>query len=262
MSIPAKLLALSALLLSFSLFAQRPEPPPDGERDHRRGGGVAIADHVLDKLATVDPDTADRLRELREQDLDAFRRELRAAMMKHGPTLFRGDRDGRGGGFEGGRRPHFEGGPTGGRGAFEQLRREDPARFEELLELRQNDPEAFQQQIAEVGREYAERHKKGRDEVRKIMEKAKRYQASEDEAEKATLRGELEELVAASFDKQLADKEAWINKLERDIEEQRKRLAERKGEREALIKERLETILSGAPVDTRRRPAKPGKAGK
>ena len=275
-----KLLAICSMLLAFSLAAQRPEPPAEGGRDHRRGGpGMQMPDRILEKLAQVDPTRAAALKELREQDPEAFRRELRSEMMKHGPTLFRGE--GGGGRFDGGRPGGFEGGGRGGfdgrggaggfdggqlRGILEKIRRDDPAKFAELEDTRENDPQAFKDAIIKLAREYGERYKKGRDEVRKIMEVAQRYQASEDEAEKATLREELEGLVAASFDKQQDDKEAWINKLEADLEAQRVKLAERREKRDALIQERLETILQGAPADLRRRPPpkgeKPGKTGK
>ncbi|MFT5127780.1 MAG: hypothetical protein ACI8W8_001387 [Rhodothermales bacterium] len=263
------LLVISSLVLAANLFAQRPEGPPDGKHDRRGGGGAAasMAERALERVATVDPETATRLKELQDQDPEAFRRELRNVMMQHGPELFRGgDREGgKGGGKPGG----FDGrgGQDGfpGRGVFDRLRREDPTQFEELAKLRKNDPEAYKQRIIEITREYGERYKRGRDEVRRIMDVAKRYQASEDEAEKATLRSELEALVAASFDKQIEEKEAWIKKLATDLDEQRERLAERRTERDSLIKERLETILSGAPMQSLR-PAgggmKPGKFGK
>jgi hypothetical protein len=243
------LLVISSLFCTVSLLAQRPEGPPNDGNQERHGGGpgAGMADRVLERLAQADPETATRLRELREQEPAAFRRELRSAMMKHGPELFRGDREGGKGGARGGRGDAFA-----GRGVLDRLRREAPTQFEELVQLRQEDPEAFQQRLGEIAHEYGERHKRGRDEVRQIMEVAKRYQASEDDAEKTELRSKLEGLVAKSFDNQLEEKEAWIKKLEADLEKQRERLVARRADRDALIQERLETILAGAPAEKRR----------
>jgi hypothetical protein len=257
MSARTRIVAALALAAGGTAWAQGPEPPPPGgdregrppQKEPRDRGPMRPAgapeegrmlspeqvDKVLRYLKENDPERAERLARVREQDPDQFLRLVREA----GEMILRKQR-GREGDLppgaqrppEGSRRPSpgGEGMPPGfgGRGegpdraAMERLRAENPAELERLQRIRKTD-----------------------EETQMLAEKIRRAEAPE-EKEKMTVR--LREMLGELFDQREAGREREVVEIEKRMNELRRVLKERRDRKEEIVKRRLGQMLGREEV--------------
>ncbi len=135
-----------------------------------------------------------------------------------------------------------------------ELRQNDPERFDELMRLRREDPQAFRQAIREelrkgsrlrrsgAGPRFATRH-------REIKDLVERFQDAESEEESARLRQEIRQLLADEFDRRVERHREHIEALSERLERMREELAEQSGRREQLIESQLRFWLEGEPEE-------------
>jgi hypothetical protein len=133
------------------------------------------------------------------------------------------------------------------RQAIEHLRRENPARFEELMNLRRTNPKAFGDELRNLIKQWQERHQKNRaptlPEELRARELSWRYHDTQDEAERDKLRAELAEAVEQAFQARVRVMEKRLETMEKELDTFRRRLDLLKANREPICKGRTEELL-------------------
>lgn len=133
------------------------------------------------------------------------------------------------------------------RQVVEALRRENPAKFEELMLLRRTDQKAFMEQLQKLGQEWWQRNRKGRAPATReeliCQELSWRYHDTKDEAEREKLRTELAEAVEVAFAARVKALETRAAHMEEELKKFQDRLAELKQSRQAVCESRIEELL-------------------
>jgi len=127
----------------------------------------------------------------------------------------------------------------------EALRTEDPARFEELMQLRRTDQAAFMDELQKLGKEWWQRNRKrpaSREELA-CRELSWRYHDTQDEAEREKLREELVQAVNVAFEARIKALEARAEMMERELDKFRERLRQLKENRDTVCADRVEELL-------------------
>lgn len=128
--------------------------------------------------------------------------------------------------------------------AFEYLRQGDPKKFEEMQKLKQENPDEFKKQMAELSVKMKEKVLKEREEMKALTDK---YRETKSDADKAALRVKLEEYMNKRIEMQ-----------KRRIAEMEKSIADEEKNMQAKIDERLNQILT-APEGQNDKKAEPAK---
>lgn len=135
----------------------------------------------------------------------------------------------------------------------EHLRRERPARFEELMNLRRTDPKTFAEEMRELAKEWQQRHRRERPptprEELRARELSWRYHDSQDENERDKLRTEIAEAVDEAFEARVRAMEQRLQNMERELDTFRKRLGQLKENREAIREARVADLLRPPRLD-------------
>ncbi len=144
------------------------------------------------------------------------------------------------------------------------LKEENPVLFQAYLRrlrfeihqlewLRQHDRKAFREALEEK-----RLHLEARD-------LAARYRGTEDEAERERIAEELEGVLGRLFEAEMVAREAKIRRIEEGLKRLRKDLKEQAANKDRLVQERLERLLSGERDEPRRphrrEPPPPGHEG-
>lgn len=148
--------------------------------------------------------------------------------------------------------------PQAGRGqprplrVIERIRDEHPEEFERLSELRKEDPEAFRR---EVHRLLEERRKRsgdgdgdGEGEESQVYEAklqtlVREYREATSDEAKAKIRVRIRSALDIYFDKRLEQHEKMLDAMESRLDEMRMRLKERRQNRDAIIDNKLDSLL-------------------
>jgi len=226
---------------------------------------------MLERIRETDPQSADRLKALHENDPEAFKEELQEYMQSHRRDMY-GDKQREGPGPNEGKGPHERGGR-----AWRERMKEMQKKHEEYLswleenypeeangleQTRKENPWLYMRQLMKSGRKYgpvAEAAKNNpelasvlkadielrdtRDEILKKLDSAK-------PEEKEALKVQLKEIVSKRFDlivqrKQLRHKEL-LNKLEdlkRQVEDSEVEVEKWKASKDERVKTRLKELL-------------------
>lgn len=133
---------------------------------------------------------------------------------------------------------------------LQTLKEENPARFRaymrrlrfevrRLERLRRHDPEAFKGALAEK-RLHLE-----------VWHLVVRYRRAEDEPRREAIRDELEDVLERLFEAETVAREGEVRRLEERLKHVRERLKKRTANRDRIIEERLERLLSGERPESR-----------
>ena len=142
---------------------------------------------------------------------------------------------------------------------FESLRQSDPKKFEEMQKLKQENPEEFKKQMAELSVKMKEKVQKEKEEFKTLADK---YRETRSDADKAAVRAKLEEYMGRRIEMQ---KRRIDEMQKRRIEEMEKRFAQEKANiadeeknMQNKIDERLNQILTApdGQVDKKIEPLK------
>jgi len=247
-------------------------------------------ERIMGRLAETEPEKAEELAKLREQDPEKFKAELRAVMRlrfrerrgQMGEGGFgRGLRAGPGGPGPGpgmGMGSGARTGPGQGRGPMAEilgeknseylkwLKENYPEKAEKLAELREEKPELYNRhlglgmrrygRIAEAAREnpeLAEVLKESLELKRTRDELLSKIKTSTDDAEKAELTGQLEEVVSNRFDLILRRKQIEYEGMLKKLEQLKEQVEKSKTEvdkwkdakfKEERVKTRIEELIS------------------
>jgi organic radical activating enzyme len=120
----------------------------------------------------------------------------------------------------------------------EYLRENDPKKFEELKKLRQENPEEFKKQVAELTEKMKEKFQKEREEFKALVEK---YRETKSDADKAALKGKLEEMMNKGIEMQ----KRRVEEMEKNLAQMKSKIADEEKNMQAKLDERLAQILSG-----------------
>ncbi len=135
--------------------------------------------------------------------------------------------------------------------AFEYLRQSDPKRFEEMQKLRQENPEEFKKQMAELSEKMKEKNQKEREEFKALADK---YRETKSDVDKAALRAKLEEYM----NKRIETQKRRIEEMEKNLADAKSTLADEQKNIQTKIDERLNQVLSNTE-GKRDRKAEPAK---
>ena len=280
-------LIVSALFLAVPLAAQKDHEPLD--RPPRRGQGQGRgrgqpekrprdellrrrlkqgAARLLNELREKDPEKYAELMELRETKPQAFIRELQ----KLAAARTEGGAAGPKGKGKSGPGPKGKGksgpGPKGkgrygrypGERFLEFLQKRNPEEFERLRQLREEDPEKARREIRKHFDSFRRKHFGREDKVRRLV---RRYRNSDDEEEKARLKGLLEKAIENTFTARLKTQEEHLKKTLRKLEklqEKLRRIQERKND---ICAKHLKQLLEYEPQEPKlRHKKKPRKQGR
>ena len=133
---------------------------------------------------------------------------------------------------------------------IEELKENDPDEYERLMALREEDPQAFRQEIRKRLGERMKQHMRQHagPEEQKCMELARRYHAADSAGEKAEIKEQLEDAVQAAFDARLEQQETMLEKMEERLDQLREHLATRKAHREKICDERVDELTANPAV--------------
>jgi len=230
----------------------------DGRDDGYRMMSEEMGDRMLERLAETDPNEAERLRDLRDEDPEAFKSECHQIMMSKARERF-GDEDGRGRQGQRSSRRTRRNTAGAGRGSdgrsgkgremireklrsnekdlVEWLGTNDPNTAKELTELKDTNRGQYMRRLAiemKKHRGIVEAQKKNpelakaltadlklRDKRNKLM---KQIAEATDEDEKEELTEELEDVVSQRFDVLLKKKQIQFEELKKRLEELEKQV--------------------------------------
>jgi ATP-dependent Clp protease ATP-binding subunit ClpA len=142
--------------------------------------------------------------------------------------------------------PSGVGGPSVGRGmnpemgtqmGSEYLRQNDPKKFEEMQKLRQENPEEFKKQMAELSEKMKEKNQKEREEFKALADK---YRETKSDVDKAAVRAKLEEYMKKRVEMQ----KRRVDEMEKNLAQAKANLADEEKSIQSKIDERLNQILS------------------
>jgi hypothetical protein len=237
-------LAVAGLLATASTWAQAPgadAPPPPPRRAEGEGPGRGMErGEFLKWLKENHPDEARRIAEFRETDPDKAQRATLELARKYRQQI---QPDGQGQ-PDGDRRPQGQPGAEGGDHDFgrilRQLRESDPARYEELSRLREEDPQAFRRTMQDWFREnYPDYVDQNFGAERRSQEVARRYHDAATDADKAALEPELRAAVEAAFDERLKIQQQRVDQMEQQLATLRAQLAARAEKKQVIVDARV-----------------------
>jgi hypothetical protein len=233
-----------ALALSVPLFARAQDPmdepppgepppemmppdeeaPPPGEPalepgdDHGPDRSGAMVERWLERLRAKNPQEFERMQKLRQEDPEAFSRALHSRLREER--------------------------------AMAGLRE-----FPKLQEFIRSLPPSERQQILHkmAGQEGPggphgfppKMNPQIRDLERETMALSKKYRDSTDGAEKETIRAELKTKLGVLFDLREKDRQAHVERIEKDLANLRQGLTDRQSRREEIIERRLAELTDG-----------------
>ena len=229
------LIFLTVLFTSTLLIAQD-DRPKDSDRKRDRGpkGADFKGDRKFDRFKMMNdrfkkenPEKYAELEKLRKENPEEYRNQLRALMQKNMGEHMKKS--------------------MGERHWLHSLKERDPKKYEEIMKLRESDPAAFRQKMVQ---EFSNRFKKKgdhqNDDCRKeIGEILKKYNATESEEEKASLKKQLKEKMEESFDNDLKKRMEMAEKLEVHLKEVKTQIEEREAKKSSLIDEKVEYLIKG-----------------
>jgi uncharacterized coiled-coil protein SlyX len=126
----------------------------------------------------------------------------------------------------------------------DQLKTENPEEFERLMKLRDENPEAFRQQIRERLGQRMGRGMRSSAEEGQVGELVQKYHQAQTEQEKEELKAQIQEAVTGAFGAQMAEQKEMIARMQQRLTEFRERLATREENREAIIENRVEQLTT------------------
>lgn len=227
--------------------------PPDARTADRPGGmrgREALEKKVewmLDRVAEREPERAEELRRLRNENPEQFRQEIRGELGKvmRRKRAERGDGDApRGEGAEA-----IRVGDKGmGQRLLRKLRDGDPEQFEQMKKLFHDDPELFRQKARALLRDqdHADRGEDDnamREQERRTRELVGTFRAAQSDEERDAIRAELATQLAEIFDHKLALQEQRMQELEGKLETMRQYALKRREARQQIIDRRLDELL-------------------
>jgi len=121
--------------------------------------------------------------------------------------------------------------------AVEYLKSTDPAKYEELKELKDTNPEEFKKQVEVVRVQLKEKFQKEMDEMKALADK---YRETKSDADKAALRAKMEE----SMKMRLELQKQRIADMEKNVADAKEKLAEAEKSLQTKIDEKINNILS------------------
>ena len=121
--------------------------------------------------------------------------------------------------------------------AVEYLRQSDPKKFEEMQRLRQENPEEFKKQMAEVSEKMKEKNQKEREEMKVLVDK---YRETKSDADKAAVRAKVEEYM----NKRIEMQKRRVEETEKRLAQEKANVADEEKNIQSKIDERLNQILS------------------
>lgn len=123
--------------------------------------------------------------------------------------------------------------------AVENLRLSDPKKFEELQKLRQENPDEFKKQMAEVTEKMREKAQKEREEFKALVDK---YLQTKSDVDKAAVKGKIEEMMTKRIEMQ----KRGIEEAEKNLAQRKAALADEEKNMQSKLEERLSQILANA----------------
>ncbi|MCM8540803.1 MAG: hypothetical protein NE328_11060 [Lentisphaeraceae bacterium] len=228
---------LILLILAFTstlTFAQTEDGDKDKDKRFKRDGdfkGDRKFDRMkffLEKFKKENPEKFKELEALKESDPEAFRSQIRELIQKK-MTEHMMNNEGK-----------------GDRHWLHDMKEKNPEKYDELMKLRETDPEAFRQKMVQ---EFSQRFKRRgdhdentRNEIRVILSKYNEASSEEEKAElKQALRAKLEE----SFDKDQKKRMEMAEKIEAHLNEVKTQIKERESKKSSYIDKKVEYLIQG-----------------
>lgn len=241
-----KYLIIFLIATSFALQAQNERPVNDSSKKEGARRTGRDKSRVWDMMKEKYPEEFERLKALKETDPTKFHQELH----KFFQTKMARRGDGRDKKFQG-RDGHKKGAEHqkehdghGLRKWMQDLKAKEPKRFEELMALRKDNPQAFRETMMKEYGKHMQKgcadRKKGFQEVRKLAEQY-RQAAPED---KEAVKEELREKLRASFEEEQKHRKAMAERLVKHLEGIQAQIKSREEDKEAHIEKMLERITS------------------
>lgn len=139
---------------------------------------------------------------------------------------------------------------------LQRLKADNPAEFERLKALRENDPEAFRKEVREkfreggvlgrgegpAGRDGSDMRPRSIPEEEACIELSHKFNEAKDPADKEKLKTDLKAAIAVAFEKRLAAQRERIDKMEQSLKSIREQIVAREKNRDDVCKARLEEL--------------------
>ena len=228
------ILLFLTFILSTSLLIAQEDGDKDGDRKRDRGprGEGFKGDRKFDRLRMMNerfkkenPEKYAEMEKLRKENPDEYRRQIRDLIQKKmGEHMKRG---------------------KGDRHWLYELKEKNPEKYEELMKMRESDPEGFRKKmVQEFSQRFKGRHDQNDKTRKEIFEIVKKYQNASDE-EKAVLKKKLREKMEESFDADIKKRIEMAEKLEAHLNTVKTQIEEREAKKSSLIDEKVEYLIKG-----------------
>lgn len=130
------------------------------------------------------------------------------------------------------------------------------AQRQELLKLQSTDPDQFRTKMRELGEALRKEEQARFDELMKLVE---RVRASKDEKEKAVLMEQITTHIRAHYLDRLEDNKRQLEEMKKRTKELEEELKKREANADEIVKARAEALVRGERPEPDDRPPKPGK---
>ena len=134
---------------------------------------------------------------------------------------------------------------------LQRVQEHDPERYDELVALRESDPDAFRRTMRKTRRDHRVKRKRKQSERMHQMEKKTAelvlqvHQAAAADREQAI--ENLRDHVTRMFDRREAGKQKDMARMERKLAEMQRRLQTRRQNRDRIIERRMEELMDQTP---------------
>lgn len=130
---------------------------------------------------------------------------------------------------------------------LQQLREDNPEQYEELMQLRRQQPDQFRSAL----REYLHEQRRSRNDKfaphdQEITVLAERYHQAESEADRETLKKQLKEQLNIAFDERIERYKRHLEAMAERLERMRGELLRQQEKRDQLLKEQLDFLTHEA----------------
>jgi len=130
------------------------------------------------------------------------------------------------------------------KGWLEQIKKEDPEKFEKLMKLRETNPDEFRKQISALARKRFQKRRLENmpPEERRCIELSRQYARTENPDEKAQIKAQLQEAVEKAFDARIRERLERLERMESELKRIRGQIEERKENRGRICTARVEEL--------------------
>ncbi len=136
---------------------------------------------------------------------------------------------------------------------MQHFKEANPEQYEELMQLREKDPQAFRERMRDVMRQQLAGRDGEKNRMRELSERqrdlARQYQEAEDPERKEQIRTELREVVEKAFDERVEYHRDRLERMEKEIERLKDHIKQRVSLKDEIVERRISELTEKSMLD-------------